>query len=77
MKGAEKFEKAIDHTLTEQEITEIRRLIRKLAANHKNTKWWKFDNAVRRWVNVELSALLSEESFAEAIAEEDEECLDL
>lgn len=81
MKGAEKLSNAMRNTLTEQEKTEIKEVIRKIADNHKKDKWWKVDCAVRTYLNCVLYELRMHDECMEDIAkieiEEDEECLDL
>lgn len=72
MKDAIKFQTAKEHTLTEQEQNEIKELIHKLASNHKNDTWWKFESSVRWWVDVALTFLFADEEFAEDMAEEDD-----
>jgi hypothetical protein len=67
MKNAMKFQKAKNSTLTEQEQNEIKELINKLAENHKNDKWWKFECSVRWWVDVALTSLFADEEFAEEL----------
>lgn len=81
MKGAEKLSNAMIYTLTEQEETEIKEVIRKIADNHKKDKWWKFDCAVRTYLNCVLYELRTQDECMEYCAKsdvkEDEECLDL
>lgn len=74
MKNAMKFQKAKNSTLTEQEQNEIKELIHKLAENHKNDKWWKFECSVRWWVNVALTFLFADEEFAKQQEKWEKEC---
>lgn len=70
MKNAQKLHKIKINTLTEQEHNEIKELIYKLAENHKNDKWWKFECSVKWWVDSALTFLFADEEFAEGMEEE-------
>jgi hypothetical protein len=74
MKNAMKFQKAKDSTLTEQEQNEIKELIHKLAENHKNDKWWKFECSVRWYVDTTFTLLFADEEFAEQQEKWEKEC---
>lgn len=73
MKNAVEFGKVYGGTyLTEDERSEIDRLVSNICNNHKNDSWWEIANSIMMWVQARLSRELSYAEYAEYYESEQE-----
>lgn len=67
MKNANLFSKQKYHSLTDTENKLIKKVVDKIAENHKDDDWIVIDAAIRARISFELAHLLSDDRFREDV----------